>query len=93
MMKNVVYFTLKALFVLKNIFVEKSYSKCAGESIPGPLSKKTNLRISLYRQCKMNSLFLLYANLRAIEIYWNQAVNHLLLPNIKLFFYKKKYRS
>ena len=67
-MKNVFYFTLKALFVLKNIFVEKSYAKCAGESIPGPLSKKTNLSISLDRQCKiLNSLFLLYANLRAIE--------------------------
>ena len=68
MMKNVFYFTLKALFVLKNIFVEKSYAKCAGESIPGPLSKKTNLSISLDRQCKiLNSLFLLYANLRAVE--------------------------
>ena len=68
MMKNVFYFTLKALFVLKNIFVEKSYAKCAGESIPGPLSKKPNLSISLDRQCKIfNSLFLLYANLRAVE--------------------------
>ena len=67
-MKNVFYFTLKALFVLKNIFVEKSYAKCAGESIPGPLLKKTNLSISLDRQCKiLNSLFLLCANLRAIE--------------------------
>ena len=25
---------------LRNIFVEKSYPKCAGETIPRPLSKK-----------------------------------------------------
>ena len=54
---------------MRNIFVEKSYTKCAGETIPRPLSKKSKLSISLDQQCKvLNSLFLLYANLRAIEI-------------------------
>ena len=54
---------------MKNIFVEKSYAKYAGETIPRPLSKKSKLSISLDQQCKvLNSLFLLYANLRAIEI-------------------------
>ena len=53
---------------MRNIFVEKSYTKCAGETIPRPLSKKSKLSISLDQQCKvLNSLFLLYANLRAIE--------------------------
>ena len=32
---------------MKNIFVEKSYTKCAGETIPRPLSKKSKLSISL----------------------------------------------
>ena len=32
---------------MRNIFVEKSYSKCAGEIIPRPLSKKRKLSISL----------------------------------------------
>ena len=32
---------------MRNIFVEKSYTKCAGEIIPRPLSKKTKLSISL----------------------------------------------
>ena len=32
---------------MKNIFVEKSYTKCAGETIPRPLSKKSKLTISL----------------------------------------------
>ena len=32
---------------MKNIFIEKSYTKCTGEIIPRPLSKKANLSISL----------------------------------------------
>ena len=55
---------------MRNIFVEKSYPKRAGESIPRPLSKISKLSISLDELCKvLNSLFLLYASLRAIEIY------------------------
>ena len=54
---------------MRNIFVEKSYTKCAGETIPRPLSKNSKLSISLDQQRKvLNSLFLLYANLRAIKI-------------------------
>ena len=30
-----------------NIFLEKSYTKCGGESIPRPFSQKTKLNISL----------------------------------------------
>ena len=53
---------------MRNIFVKKSYSKCTGETIPRPLSKISKLNISLDQQCKvLNSLFLLYTNLRAIE--------------------------
>ena len=32
---------------MRNIFVEKSYIKCAGETIPRPLSKKSKFSISL----------------------------------------------
>ena len=54
---------------MRNIFVEKLYTKCAGETIPRPLSKNSKLSISLDQYCKvLNSLFLLYANLRAIKI-------------------------
>ena len=54
---------------MRKIFVEKSYTKCAGETIPIPLSELSKLSISLDQQCKvLNSLFLLYANFRAIEI-------------------------
>ena len=53
---------------MRNILVEKSYTKCAGETIPRPLSKKSKLSISLDQLCKvLNSLILLHANLRAME--------------------------
>ena len=56
-------------YKMKNIFVEKSYTKCSGETIHRPLSKKSKLSISLDQQCKdLNSLFVLYATLRAIKI-------------------------
>ena len=32
---------------MKNIFAEKSFTKCAGETIPRPLSIKSKLSISL----------------------------------------------
>ena len=54
---------------MRNIFVKKSYTKCAEETITRLLSKKSKLSISLDQQPKvLNSLFLLYVNLRAIEI-------------------------
>ena len=34
-------------YKMRNIFVEKSYTKCAGETIPRALSKKSKLSISL----------------------------------------------
>ena len=54
---------------MRNISVEKSYLKCAGETIPTPLSKKSKFGIYLDQYCKvLNNLFLLHANLRAIDI-------------------------
>ena len=32
---------------MRKIFVEKSYTKCAGQTIPTPLCKKSKLGISL----------------------------------------------
>ena len=51
---------------MRNISVEKSYTKWAGETIPRPLSKISKLSIHLDQV--LNILHLLYANLRAIEI-------------------------
>ena len=54
---------------MRNIFVEKSYTKYAGETILRPLPKKSKLSIYLDQQCKvLKIVFLLYVNLGAIEI-------------------------
>ena len=37
---------------MKNISVEKSYTKCGGETITGPFSKKSKLSISLHHWSK-----------------------------------------
>ena len=38
---------------MKNIFLEKSYTKCGGETIPKPFSKKSKLSISLDQYSKV----------------------------------------
>ena len=48
---------------MRNIFVEKSYTKCAGETIPRPLSKKSKLSISQDQQCTDLNSFVYYTNL------------------------------
>ena len=45
---------------MRNIFLEKSYAKCGGETNPRSFSEKLKLSISLDQ---------LYAKLRAIEIH------------------------
>ena len=55
---------------MKNIFLEKSYTKCGGETSPRPFSGKLKLSISLDQQFKvLYNLFLLHYKLRAIELY------------------------
>ena len=53
---------------MRNIFLEKSYTKCDGETISRPFSKKSKLSISLDQDSKvLYILFLLFAKLRTIE--------------------------
>ena len=55
---------------MRNIFLEKSYTKRGGETSPRLLSKKSKLSISLNQKSRvLYSLFLLYDKLRTIEIY------------------------
>ena len=57
---------------MRNIFLEKSYTKCGGETFPRPFSKKSKLSISLDQLPKvLYSLLLLYVKLMIIEIYLN----------------------
>ena len=73
---------------MRNNFCEKSYTKCGGETIPRPLSK---LSIYLDQWSKaLYSLFILHAKLRTVEMHWKQAADHVLLPDMKLFWKIKK---
>ena len=55
---------------IKNIFHRISYTKYGGETIPRPFSKKSKLSVFLDQYSKvLYSLLLLYAKLRAIDIY------------------------
>ena len=55
---------------MRNMFLEKSYTKCGGETSSRPFSGKLKLGISLDQQSKvLYSLFLLYPKLKAIEVY------------------------
>ena len=76
---------------MRNIFVERSYTKSSGETIPRPFSKKSKLSLSLDFKI-LYSLFTLYAILRAIEISWNQVADHLFL-SYKTLSSKTKKRS
>ena len=55
---------------MRNVFLEKPYTKCGEETSPKPFSEKLKLTISLDQWSKdLYSLLLLYGQLRAIEIY------------------------
>ena len=53
-------------------FFKNTHTNCVGDTIPRPFSTKSKFSISLDQQSKASySLFLLYAKLRTINIYWN----------------------
>ena len=53
---------------IKNIFLEKSFTKCDGETSPRPFSEKSKLSISMDQwSMVLYSLFLLYAKFKATE--------------------------
>ena len=57
---------------MRNIFLEKSFTKCGGETSSRPFSEKLKLSISLDQLSKvLYNLLLLSGKLRAIEIYRN----------------------
>ena len=57
---------------MRNIFLEKSYTKYDGETSPRPFSGKLKLSKPLGQWRKvLRSLLSLNPKLNAIEIYWN----------------------
>ena len=76
---------------VRKIFLEKSCTKCHGETCPRHVSEKLKLSIFLDQKSKvLYSLFLLHVKLRAIETYWNESANHFLLPH---FTFLKKIKT
>ena len=56
-------------YSMRNIFLEKSYTKNDGETSPRPFSEKLKVNLSLDQQSKVSySLYLCYAKLRVIKI-------------------------
>ena len=71
---------------MRNISLEKFYTKFGGKTSPRPFSEKLKLTISLDQWPNvLYSFFLLYGKLSIIKICWNQAADHSLSPHIKLF--------
>ena len=65
----------------RNVFLENSFTKCDGETIPKPFSKKSKLSISLDQQSEVfYSFILLY-----VQVEGYQGVDQLLLRLINLF--------
>ena len=55
---------------MRSLFLENSFTKFGGESIPRPFSKISKLRKSQGQWSKsLYCLFLLYAKLKVMEIY------------------------
>ena len=55
---------------MRNIFLEKSFAKCDGETIPRTFSEKSEFSISQDQYTKvLYDLFLLHSRLRVIEIF------------------------
>ena len=52
---------------LRNIFLEKLYTKCGGETIPRPFFKKSKWSLSLDQYSKVLYI-LLFGKLRTIKI-------------------------
>ena len=73
---------------MRNIFLEKSYTKSGVETIPRPFYKKSKLSISLDQYFKIFIQFVY--TLCQVVGYRNILEINLLLPHIKLFSKSKR---
>ena len=75
---------------MRNIFLEKSYTKCDRQTSPRPFSKKSKLSISLDQKSKfLYSLYLLYAMLRANRNTLKLSYRPLAITSCKAFLRNK----
>ena len=70
---------------MRNIFLQKLYPKCSIETSPRHFSEKWKLSISLDQLAKVSdTVFLMYAKLRAVKIIETMAAYYLHFPHLKL---------
>ena len=74
----------------RSIFLAKSHTKCGGEAIPRPLSKKSKLSISLDQYVKVYTVCLYRSQVEDHPKILKLNPDHLLLPHIKLFSETKR---
>ena len=81
-------------FRMQNIFLEKSYTKCGGETSPKPFSKKSKLSLSRNQQSKaLHSLFLFYVQVEGYRNIFKSRCRPLAFTSHKAFFKKKTLRG
>ena len=75
---------------MKNIFLEKSFTKCGGETRLRTFFKILKLSISLDQQSEDSYSFHFLSKSKTTKTYWNYVPNHLLLLDIRLFEKQKQ---
>ena len=72
---------------MKNIFFEKSYTKCGGGASPIPFSKKSKLSLSLDHQFEVFTVCFDYmSNSMTAKIYWIKVLT-ICFSSYKKFIY------
>ena len=75
---------------MRNIFFEKSYTNCNGDTIPRPFSEKSKLSISRDQYSRVSySLFLWYTKLRTINLL-KQSFRPLAFTSYKAFLENRR---
>ena len=75
---------------MRKTYLEKLYTKCGGEIVFRPLLKSQNWACFWINSLKFYTACFYCIKLRAIDMYWNEAADHLLLPDVRLFSKNKK---
>ena len=78
---------------LTNIFLEKSYTKCGGESIPRPIIKKSKLSIPLDQCSKVIYFVFIVWQVKAYRNWLKLSCRPPVYTSNKTFFKKKRSES
>ena len=74
----------------RTIFLEKSFSKCDGETISRPFSKKSKLSISLDQYCKVSYNLFIVCQVKRYQVIVKRSCRPLAFTSYKAFLKNKK---